>query len=408
MYEDFAAKLSATMWADVDETPARDGDVARIVDLRTTVIDGNYPWTIVEIETDAGVTGIGEAYPSPGVTEIITDFLKPVLVGQPPVDVERLYQLMRESLSGRGSQAGVATIAISGVELALWDAAGKLLDVPVYQLLGGKVRDTVTVYADCHAGEGMVAAADAGQAVETYQPDAYADAARDAIADGFDLLKFDLDVPSGRVIDGTAGRLDVDEIEHKRQIVAATTAAVGSNAEVGFDLHWNFTVESAERLCAAIEPYDIAWIEDPIPPENTAALTELRNRIAIPILTGENRYGRHGFRDLVASGAVDFLAPDVPKTGGIAESKKIADLGATHYQTMVPHNVGSPVATMATAHLGVAVPNFVAMEFHARDVPWWSDLVTGDDVIVDGRIRVPDEPGLGVALDWNVVDEHRK
>lgn len=407
MYEDFAEKLSVTMWPDVDEVPARDGDVATIVDLRTTVVDGNYPWTLVEVETDAGVIGIGEAYPSPGLTEIITDFLRPVLVGQPPVDVERLYHLMRESLSGRGSQAGVATIAISGVELALWDAAGKLLDVPVYQLLGGKVRDTVLVYADCHAGEGMVESATGGQATETYRPDAYADAARTAIADGFELLKFDLDVPSGRPVDGTSRRLDRAEVEHKRQVVEATVDAVGEDAEVGFDLHWNFTVESAERLCRAIEPYDVAWIEDPIPPENTDALAELRGRIAIPILTGENRYGRHGFRDLAASGAVDFLAPDVPKTGGIAESKRIAELGATHYQSMVPHNVGSPVATMAAAHLGAAVPNFLALEFHARDVPWWEDLVT-EDVIDDGRIRVPDAPGLGVTVDWDVVDAHRK
>ncbi|WP_318570877.1 mandelate racemase/muconate lactonizing enzyme family protein [Salinigranum marinum] len=408
MYEDFASKLAATMWADFDETPARDGPTAEITDLSTTVVDGNFPWTIVTVETDAGPTGIGEAYPSPGVHEIITDYLRPVLVGENPLDVERLYHLMRESLSGRGSQQGVGTIAISGVEIALWDVAGKLLDQPVYQLLGGKMREDVAVYADCHAGEAMVASAAAGQATETYRPEAYAEAARLAVDDGFDAVKFDLDVPSGRDLNRKSRHFDPPEIDHKREIVAAVTEEVGDDAEVAVDLHWNFSPETAERLCHAIEPYDLAWVEDPLPPENTDAMRELKRRVDVTLLTGENRYGRHGFRDLVEEQAVDFLAPDVPKTGGIAETKKIADLAEAYYQALVPHNIGSPVATMATVHVGATVPNFVALEYHARDVPWWEDLVVGDPLIQDGRIAVPDAPGLGIELDWDVVAEHEK
>lgn len=409
MYEEFASTLAATMWADFDRTPARTGgQTAEITDLSTTVVDGNFPWTIVTLETDEGVTGIGEAYPSPGVHEVITDYLRPVLVGENPTDVERLYYLMRESLSGRGSQQGIGTIAISGVELALWDATGKLLDQPVYQLLGGKLRESVPAYADCHAGEAMVESADSGQQAETYQPDAYAEAARLAVDDGFDVVKFDLDVPSGRSMDTLTRRFDAPEVEHKRRIVEAVTAAVGDDAEVAVDLHWNFTLETAERLCRAIEPYDVAWVEDPIPPENTEAMRELGRRVDVPLLTGENRYGRHGFRDLVETQAVDFLAPDVPKTGGIAETKKIADLAATYYQALVPHNIGSPVATMASAHVGAAVPNVVAVEFHGREVSWWEDLASDGPVIQDGQIPVPDEPGLGIELDWDVVDEHEK
>ncbi|WP_101295855.1 mandelate racemase/muconate lactonizing enzyme family protein [Halegenticoccus soli] len=410
MYEDFASTLAATMWADFDETPRRaDGPLAEITDLGTVVVDGNFPWTIVTVETSEGVTGIGECYPSPGVHQIITDYLRPVLVGENPADVERLYNLMRESLSGRGSQQGIGTIAISGVEIALWDATGKLLGQPVYQLLGGKMREEVTVYADCHAGEAMVESAEEGQATETYEPEAYAAAAQAAVDDGFDIVKFDLDVPSGREFDTLSRHFDPPEIKHKRRVVEAVTGEVGHDAEVAVDLHWNFSPETVERLCRALEPYDIAWIEDPLPPENGDAIRELKRRVNATILTGENRYGRHGFRDLIEGQAVDFLAPDVPKTGGIAETKKIADMAEAYYQALVPHNIGSPVATAATAHVGATVPNFVALEYHAREVPWWEDLLVRDEPFIEnGRIQIPDGPGLGIELDWDVVEEHQK
>jgi L-alanine-DL-glutamate epimerase-like enolase superfamily enzyme len=408
MYEDFASDLAVTMWADFDETPTRDGPTASIVDLSTVVIDGNFPWTIVTVEADDGTVGIGECYPSPGVHEIITDYLRPVLTDENPLDVERLYYLMRESLSGRGSQQGVGTIAISGVEIALWDLAGKLLGQPVYQLLGGKMRESVTVYADCHAGEAMVSSAQEGQEAETYQPEAYAQAARNAVDDGFDIVKFDLDVPSGRSLNRKSRHFDEPEIEHKRRIVETVTEEIGNDAEVAVDLHWNFSPEAALRLCRAVEPYNIAWVEDPLPPENADAMTELASRVDVPILTGENRYGRHGFRDLIEEQGVSFLAPDVPKVGGIAETKKIADMAEAYYLPLVPHNIGSPVATMATVHVGAVVPNLYAIEYHAREVSWWNDLVQGDPLITDGSITVPDGPGLGINLDWDVVENRKK
>lgn len=410
MYENFASTLAATMWADFDDRPRRaDGPPAEITDIDTLVIDGNFPWTIVTIETDEDVTGIGECYPSPGVHEIITDYLRPVLVGENPTDVERLYNLMRESLSGRGSQEGIGTIAISGIEIALWDVTGKLLDQPVYQLLGGKTRDEVIVYADCHAGEAMFNSAQEGQEESTYEPEAYARAARNAVEDGFDIVKFDLDVPSGREVDTLSRHFDPPEIEHKRGIVEAVTEEIGHDAEVAVDLHWNFSPETAERLCRTLEPYDLAWIEDPLPPENTDAMRELKRRVDATLLTGENRYGRHGFRDLIETQAVDFLAPDVPKTGGIAETKKIAEMAEAYYQAIVPHNIGSPVATAATVHVGATIPNFVGLEYHAREVPWWEQLLSPEEPFIqDGRVQVPDSPGLGIELDWDTVENHER
>lgn len=409
MYDDFASNLAVTMWADFDEQPARECTTHEITEIDTLVIDGNFPWTVVTVEADDGTVGVGEAYPAPGVHEIITDYLRPVLVGETPTDVERLYYLMRESLSGRGSQWGIGTIAISGVEIALWDLAGKLLDQPVWQLLGGKMRDSVQVYADCHAGEAMVSSAQEGQEESTYEPEAYAQAARMAVDDGFDAVKFDLDVPSGRTLNRKSRHFDPPEIEHKRRIVEAVTDEIGHDAEVAVDLHWNFSPETAERLCRAIEPYDLAWVEDPLPPENTDALRELKRRVDVRLLTGENRYGRHGFRDLVEDQVIDFFAPDVPKVGGIAETKKIAELAETYYQAIVPHNIGSPIATVATTHVGATVPNFIALEYHAREVPWWEDLLVREEPLIrDGRIQVPDAPGLGIELDWDTVEAHEK
>ena len=285
MYEDFASTLAATMWADFDKTPAREGPTPEITGIETLVIDGNFPWTIVRVRADDGTVGIGECYPSPGVHEIITDYLRPVLIGETPLDVERLYNLMRASLSGRGSQEGVGTVAISGVEIALWDLAGKLLGQPVWQLLGGKMREEVMIYADCHAGEAMVESAEEGQEAKTYEPEAYAAAAQMAVNEGFDLVKFDLDVPSGRELNRKSRHFDLPEIEHKRQIVEAVTDEVGSNAEVGVDLHWNFNPETAERLCRALEPYDLALTnltgitEQAAPEDLDFAMTDPQQRV---------------------------------------------------------------------------------------------------------------------------------
>lgn len=406
MYDNFASKLNETMWEDLDRIPTDSRNTAKITNVSTVAIDGNFPWMLIKIETDQGVTGIGESYPSPGVREIVTDFLGPILIGQPPTDITRLYHLMRELLSGRGGQAGIATIAISGVEIALWDVTGKLLDQPVYQLLGGKVRDSVKVYADCHAGEDMVTATKSADG-EHYRPEAYAASAREAIEDGFDLIKFDLDVQAAPKTNPLTARMDSREIEHKRKIVEALHKEVQGKAEFGVDLHWNFTVATAQELCRQLSSYDLAWIEDPIPPENVDVLRELNRATDVSLLTGENRYGRHGFRDLIESQAVSYLAPDVPKTGGIAETKVIANMAQAYYISLVAHNIGSPVATMATAHLGANIPNFVALEYHAREVPWWNDLVMEEPLIEDGHIAVPDEPGLGIEMDWGVVEDHQ-
>jgi D-xylonate dehydratase len=364
---------------------------AEITDVQTTMVDGNYPWILVRVYTDAGVVGTGESYWGGGDTAII-DRMKPFLLGENPLDVDRLYEHLVQKMSGEGSISGKVISAISGVEIALHDAAGKLLEVPVYQLLGGKYRDAVRVYCDCHAGDEAEPAADAAEAERVVEEL------------GYDALKFDLDVPSGHETDRVNRHLRPAEIEHKAEIVAAVTERVGDRADVAFDCHWSYSAGSARRLARELEAYDVWWLEDPIPPENHDVQRTVTQSTATPIATGENVYRTHGTRRLLTEEAVDIVAPDIPKVGGLREGMKIANLADVFYVPVAMHNVSSPIGTMASAHLGAAIPNALAVEFHSYQLGWWEDLVEESGLIEDGRMAVPDKPGLGLTLDLDAVE----
>ena len=368
-----------------------DRDVA-ITDVQSVIVDGNYPWTLVRVYTDAGVVGDGEAYWGGALPELV-DRLKPFVVGENPLDIDRLYEHMVQKTSGEGSIAGKDIAAISGIELALHDVAGKILDVPAYQLLGGKYRDRVRVYCDCHTEEEA-------------DPEACADEAERVVDElGYDALKFDLDVPSGHEKDRANRHLRPGEIRHKAEIVERVTERVKDRADVAFDCHWTFSAGSAKRLARAIEDYDVWWLEDPVPPENLDVQREVTQSTVTPVAVGENRYRVHGQRKLIEDQAVDIVAPDLPKVGGMRETRKIADLANLYYVPVAMHNVASPVATMASAHVGAAIPNSLAVEYHSYELGWWEDLVE-EEVIEDGYITVPEEPGLGVTLDMDAVEEH--
>jgi gluconate/galactonate dehydratase len=363
-----------------------------ISDVQTTMVDGNFPWTLVRIYTDAGVTGTGEAYWGAGVPELV-ERMRPFLVGENPLDVDRLYEHLIQKMSGEGSVEGVTVTAISGIEVALHDLAGKLLDVPAYQLLGGKYRDEVRVYCDCHTEDEA-------------DPGACADEAERVVDElGYDALKFDLDVPSGHERDRATRHLRPGEIRHKVDIVERVTERVRDRADVAFDCHWTFSKGSAQRLADALEEYDVWWLEDPVPPENLAVQREVTRSTTTPITAGENRYRVTELRRLIEDQAVDVVAPDLPKVGGMRETRKIADVANQYYVPVAMHNVASPVATVAAAHVGAAIPNALAVEFHSYELGWWEDLVE-EDVIEGGSIEVPETPGLGVTLDMDAVAEH--
>jgi gluconate/galactonate dehydratase len=356
------------------------------------MVDGNFPWTLVRVYTDAGVVGTGEAYWGAGVPELI-ERMRPFLVGENPLDIDRLFEHLVQKMSGEGSIGGVTVTAISGIDVALHDLAGKVLDAPAYQLLGGKYRDQVRVYCDCHAGEEA-------------DPESNADEAERVVEElGYDALKFDLDVPSGHEKDRANRHLRNPEIEHKVDIVEAVTERVGDRADVAFDCHWTFSGGSAKRLADQLEGYDVWWLEDPVPPENHDVQREVTQSTSVPIAAGENVYRKHGHRRLLEEQAVDIIAPDMPKVGGMRETRKIADVADTYYTPVAMHNVASPVATMASAHVGTAIPNSLAVEYHSYQLGWWEDLVE-EDVIEDGYIEIPEEPGLGITLDMDAVEEH--
>jgi D-xylonate dehydratase len=374
------------------DTARGEHDVA-ITDVQTTMIDGNYPWILVRVYADNGMAGTGEAYWGGGDTAII-DRMRPFVEGENPLDIDRLYEHLIQKMSGEGSISGKVVSAISGIEIALHDLAGQILGVPAYQLVGGKYRDAVRVYCDCHTADEA-------------DPQACADEAERVVEDlGYDALKFDLDVPSGHENDRANRHLSAPEIDHKAEIVEAVTERVGDRAEAAFDCHWAFSAGGARRLAEAIEPYDVWWLEDPVPPENHDVQRDVTDSTGTPIAVGENVYRAHGQRRLLEEQAVDIIAPDLPKVGGLRETRKIADLASLYYVPVAMHNVSSPFGTMASAHLGAAVPNAMAVEYHSYQLGWWADLVEEDDLIVEGRMPVPDEPGLGLTLDRDVAREH--
>ncbi|SFS89900.1 mandelate racemase/muconate lactonizing enzyme family protein [Halostagnicola kamekurae] len=364
-----------------------------ITDVQTTMVDGNYPWILVRVYTDAGLVGTGESYWGGGDDAII-ERMAPFLIGENPLDIDRLYEHLIQKMSGEGSISGKVISAISGIEIALHDVAGKILELPAYQLVGGKYRDEVRVYCDLHTEDeaNPIACADEGERVVEEL--------------GYDAIKFDLDVPSGHEKDRANRHLRGPEIDHKVEIVREVTERVGDRADVAFDCHWSFTAGSAKRLARELEAYDVWWLEDPVPPENHDVQQEVTQSTTTPITVGENVYRTHGQRRLIENQSLDIIAPDLPRVGGMRETRKIADLADLYYVPVAMHNVSSPIGTMASAQVAAAIPNSLALEYHSYQLGWWEDLVEEDGLIEDGRMEVPEKPGLGLTLDLDAVEEH--
>ncbi|MFP8958370.1 mandelate racemase/muconate lactonizing enzyme family protein [Natrialbaceae archaeon A-CW3] len=394
-------------WRDLTVTesarpPERD---IKITDVERLVVRGNFPWSLIKVETDVGITGIGETFVGEESSDVAKR-LRELLIGENPLDIGRLMDHLAGARTGTGA---FGRSAFAGIEIALWDIKGKLLDVPVYELLGGKYRDEVRIYCDTHAGESL-GEAQKHDPREVYTPESYARAARAVVEEGFTAIKFDLDVRTHRHVDTAARRLDNAAIEHKVSLIEAVREEIGYEIDLGVDLHWNFTVETATRLGRKLEPFDLAWIEDPVPPEKTAAHRRIANTVNVPILTGENVTTVAGFNDLLQQDALDIAAPDVNKTGGLRDLKRVANLCDLYGVPLAPHNISSPLGTVAGVHFAASIPNFIALEYHARDVPWWEDLVTrtgeSGPIIDNGTVALPQGPGLGIELEEDVVERY--
>jgi gluconate/galactonate dehydratase len=246
---------------------------------------------------------------------------------------------------------------------------------------------------------------------EAFTPEMYAQKAREvAEGMGFTALKFDLDVPNPHTLDTHSGTLTYAEVRFMVSLVEAVREAVGDAVDISFDLHWRYNVSDAQRLAYELEPYGLMWLEDPVPPENTEAIRRVTQSTRTPISSGENYYMRFGFREALERGALDIIAPDLQKAGGLLEGRKICDMADTHYVAVAPHCIASPIGTIATAHVATAVPNLLALEWHGMSVPFWEDMVSGSDgpIIQNGYIKVPDAPGLGVEINEEVAREYAK
>ncbi|MCY0899370.1 MAG: mandelate racemase/muconate lactonizing enzyme family protein [Firmicutes bacterium] len=401
----------------------------KITAVSTAVVEANFDWTIVKIDTDSGITGWGEAFFAPGLTATIAA-LGQLIRHRDPRQVQVLVRDMRQAASAAGS-GGQVFHAITGIEIALWDILAKSLDVPLWQLWGGRFRNSVRIYADCHGGDALESldpllqprrpAWDKSQSawsaaigwkttevLASYTPEAYANKAQSMVQAGFDALKFDVDIPNPWTRDAYNRALGAREIDYIGNLLQAVRDRVGPGVDVAVDCHWKFSPESALELARALEPFKLLWLEDPIPPENIEVLRELRVRSPVPILTGENLYGAHEFRRLIESQAASIIAPDLHKVGGLAEGLRVSQLADLYYMLVAPHNIASPIGTLAAVHLCATIPNFLALEWHASDVPFWNDLVHEARLIREGYIQVPDTPGLGITVNEDVIRRYAK
>ena len=371
------------------------GDCMEITDIKTAEVWGHGYSCYVRIYTDAGITGTGECiHGGAGIQQIVAS-LGELIVGEDPMNVDRLYEKMRRRQVFNGASAGNLVTGMTGIEIALWDLVGRALELPVYALLGGKFRDKIRIYADCHAGGDD-------------SPQANADKAKEVVDMGFTAIKFDLDdLRSPKkydVFNHTVSKAELDDMVKK---ATAIREAVGSDIDVAMDLHGRYDTHSGMRIAQALEELDLLWLEEPVPPENIDAMREVKASTSTPICAGENLYLRWGFKDVIEQQAVDIIMPDLPKCCGLSEGKKIANMAEVYYIPMAPHNVCGPLGTVASCHCCAAIPNFLVLEWHWLERPHWHELVLADPPLIqDGYITLSDRPGLGVDLNEDAAREY--
>lgn len=367
---------------------------AKITDIKVMTLQGPRTYTLIKVLTDAGVYGIGEGYGSPGVgvKEGVLE-LRPYFIGKDPLEIDALYTGLGQRTDG---SAHMLLRAVSGIEIALWDLAGKLLNVPVVTLLGGKFRDSVRMYHD----EGP------RNMLEPSSCREWADKMKSDKA-GWTGFKFGPPRSSARIDrarDGANRLLTTKELRDIRIGFENCRNAVGEDYDIICHCHWEYDLRTAIQLAEAIEPIRPMWLEDPMPPDFSESWVRLRSASKVPIGMGENLARRHGFKDFIVNQGCDIVQLDIRNTGGLLESKKISDLADLFYLPMAAHDTGSAVCNIATVHWAAAVRDFLAAETLIGRGNWMDDVILHDGPIVkDGHIAVPSKPGLGIELNKEVV-----
>lgn len=343
-------------------------------------------WVFVKVITDSGLYGVGEAtleYREPTVVQAIKE-LERYLVGKDPHNIEAFWHDAYRDAYWRGGV--VLMSALAGVEMALWDIKGKDLGVPVYQLLGGKVRDSVKCYANAwFAG--------------AKKPEEFAQKAKIAVKNGFSGLKWD---PFGKEY----LNIDPKHLNDALDCIAAVKDAVGDQVHLIIEGHGRFNVPTAVRIGNALEKFGILWFEEPIPPDDKKGIAWVRSKIATPVSGGERLYSRFEYADYLRMECADFWQPDVSHAGGIMEVRKIAAMAESHYIPVCPHNPSGPVANAATLQLAACIPNFYLLETMANDIPWRADVSTEKVKFENSEMFIPDLPGLGIDINEEEIAKH--
>ncbi len=381
----------------------------KITDMRVAHVTGApMDCPILRLDTNQGIYGLGEVRDWASPTYAL--MLKSRALGENPCQVDKIFRKIKQ-FGGQSRQGG----GVSGVEMALWDLAGKAYNVPVYQMLGGKFRDKIRCYADTDPSP---------------DPKVFAHRMKERMDMGFTYLKMDFGISLVEKTPGTVTRPtdltqnDVTNVEHMltgfeltdkgvelmTDYVAAVREIIGMDIPLAADHFGHIGVNSCIRLARGVQKYNMAWLEDMIPWQHTALMKKITDAVDIPILTGEDIYLKEPFEVLCREHAVDMIHPDLATSGGILETKKIGDMAQEYGVPMAMHFAGTPVSCMASIHCAAATENFLVLENHSVDVPWWDSLVEGVEkpILNRGYIKVPDKPGLGVTLNDEAVKQHLK
>ncbi len=358
--------------------PAQVRPEIRITDIKTFLVGLGRNHLFVKVETDQGIHGIGESYscgPDRATVAAIHDF-KDWLVGQDPRNIEHLWAMMYNF--SRFPGGSVINAAMSGIEHALWDIAGKAAGLPVYRLLGGKCREKVRLYQGIGGAEPSQLAESARAVVEKY---------------GYTAVKMSPHPPGMHAAPYNA----VTRAAGQR--IRAVRDALGSDADIAVDIHAQFfELSRAIRVARAIEPYQPFWLEEPIRPENVNAMAKLAAHVSVPLASGECNYTKFEFQPILQAQALDIIQPDICLCGGVLEMKKIAAMAEAHYVVVAPHNPMGPVANVVNTHFAASTPNFLILEYTPDDVPPRRDLVREPLVVDRGYLAVPEKPGWGIEL----------
>lgn len=359
----------------------------KMTDFKTYICDAyRTNWVFVKIESEDGLHGWGEAtleYREHAIVAALQE-LRRGLEGCDLAAIEAWWQDAYRDAYWRGGP--VLTSALSAVEMALWDLKGKRLGVPVYELLGGKVRSSVPCYANAWFANAR-------------EPAEFADKAALAIETGYKALKWD---PFG----STFRTLPVQELRKSLSVVEAVMERVAGKAEIIIEGHGRFELPAARRISRALEDFDILWFEEPLIPGNLENYARLRSETRTPISLGERLYTRWDFREVFEKGCADFIQPDVSHAGGIWELRKIAALAEMWQIAFCPHNPSGPVANAATLQLAACTPNFLYLETMATDVPWRAEVAEESCRLKDGEMTIPDAPGLGVEINEEALEKY--